>query len=265
MGVVTEISFSSLKEIFPSYGFLKLTPTLSGIVDTTYIAHTKERDYILKKYERHIPTKIEEGKKLLAKLNAIGLNVPLCLDSNEGWYLYKKLKGEQPRDVMSYHIQALGRFLAQMHKESAKTNCNSNTILKMEVAKELNYTKAHFFSYYKKFEFLKNFIHKSDGVIHGDIFKDNTIFDKKKIGVIDFIDSICGSFIFDVAVALVGFDVREKNSYLINTFLIAYNQHAPKKLTIAKVKEQMSIASHFYALKRVYTYKNTHKAKELLS
>ena len=101
-------------------------------------------------------------------------------------------------------------------------------------------------------------------MIHGDIFKDNTIFNGRKIGVIDFIDSSCGTFAFDVAVALVGFDARERDEYFINMFLIAYNQHAPKKLTKKRVKKKMKIASHFYALKRVYNYKNTLRAKELL-
>ena len=220
--------------------------------------------YILKKYERDIPDKIDQDTKLLKTLNDAGLNVPLCLDSNEGWHIYKRLKGSQPKNVKSYHIQALGRFLAKMHRESIKTKCNSNARVAMEVKEALKYTKAHYFSYYKKFEFLKHFTHNKDAIIHGDIFKDNTIFNGKKIGVIDFIDSFCGTFAFDVAVALVGFDVRERHEYFINIFLIAYNQYAPKKLIKERVKKKMKVASHFYALKRVHKYKNRLRAKELL-
>jgi len=264
VGVVTLISLEKINKIFPTYGFTKLTPTLSGIIDTTYIVDTKEKSYILKKYERDIPNKIDQDTKLLKILNDAGLNVPLCLDSNAGWHLYKRLKGSQPRDVKSYHIQALGRFLAKMHTETTKTKCDSNAIVEMEVKEALKFTKAHYFSYYKKFEFLKHFTHKNDAIIHGDIFKDNTIFSGKKIGVIDFIDSSCGTFAFDAAVALVGFDARERNEYFINIFLIAYNQHAPKKLTKEQVKKKMRVASHFYALKRVHKYKNTLRAKELL-
>ena len=264
MGVITYISLLQLNKIFPSYHFTKLTPTLAGIIDTTYIVHTKDSSYILKKYERQIPNKIDQDTKLLQTLNDAGLNVPLCLDSNEGWYIYKKLKGSQPENVKSYHIQALGRFLAAMHKETSKTKCDSNARVEMEVTDALLYTKAHFFSYYKKFEFLKHFTQQNNGIIHGDIFKDNTIFHGRKIGVIDFIDSFYGSFAFDVAVALVGFGARERSDYIINTFLIAYNQHAPLKLTKKRVKEQMRVTAHFYALKRVHKYKNTLKSKELL-
>ena len=264
MGVVTKISLQELNEIFPSYGFLSILPTLSGIVDTTYIVQTSKKSYVLKKYEREIPQKINDDMELLRTLNSAGLNVPLCLDSNAGWHLYKKLEGAQPKDVKSYHIQALGRFLAKMHKEMAKTKCDSNARVEYEVKEALKYTKSHFFGYYKQFEFLKRFTHKNEAIIHGDIFKDNTIFNGKKIGVIDFIDSSCGTFAFDVAVALVGFDSRERHDYLINIFLIAYNQHAPKKLTKERVKKKMKIAAHFYALKRVQKYQSTLQAKELL-
>ncbi len=79
-----------------------------------------------------------------------------CLDENSGWYLYEKLQGEQPESVKSYHIQALGRFLAQLHKQTSKKSCDSNIRVEDEVTEALNYTKKHFFGYYKKFEFLKH-------------------------------------------------------------------------------------------------------------
>lgn len=264
MGVITHISLSQLKSIFPSYHFTKLTPTLTGIIDTTYIVHTIDKEYILKKYERNISQKIAQDITLLKDLNAVGLNVPLCLESNEGWYLYKKLEGSHPKNVKSFHIQALGRFLAKMHNEALKTKCDANKDVDKEIVDALTYTKSHFYSYYKRFEFLKDFIQNGDAVIHGDIFKDNTLFHNRKIGVIDFIDSFCGSFYFDVAVALIGFDVREKDDYTINIFLIAYNQHAPKKLSKTLLKKKMKTAACFYALKRINFYKNTSKARELL-
>ncbi len=264
MGVVTQITLSELNKLFPSYNFTKITPTTSGIVDTTYILYNKKESYILKRYERDIAKKIAQDIALLYKLKSKGLNVPIHLDESHGWHIYTKLKGSSPTNVKSYHIQAVARFLAKMHKISAKTKCNSNARVEMEVIDELRYTKENYFSYYKKFEFLKYFTHKNNLLIHGDIFKDNTIFDGRKIGVIDFIDSFCATSAFDSAVALVGFDVRVRDEYFINIFLIAYNQHALKKLTKEEIKKEMRVASHFYALKRVAKYKNTLRAKELL-
>nr|WP_321267372.1 phosphotransferase [uncultured Sulfurimonas sp.] len=264
MGVKTVISLSELNSLFPSYNFTEMHPTTSGIIDTTYIVHTKTRAYILKRYERDIPHKIALDIKLLDALKSAGLNVPTCLDNNDGWYIYEKLKGKHPLSVKSHHIQALARFMAKMHKETSKIKCTTNMIIEDEVTDSLRYVKENFFGYYKKFEFLKDFTHNHDAIIHGDIFKDNTIFNGKKIGVIDFIDSSCGTFAYDVAVALVGFDAREKDDYYINLFLKNYNQRAPKKLSKELVKEKMRFAANFFALKRVNEYKNTTKAKELL-
>ncbi|MDA3908120.1 MAG: phosphotransferase [Sulfurimonas sp.] len=265
MGVKTVISLSELNSLFPSYNFIEILPTASGIIDTTYIVHTKTTGYILKRYERDISDKIAQDARLLSELKSAGLNVPICLDKNEDWYIYEKLEGKHPTNVKSHHIQALGRFMAKMHSQTFKKKCDSNIIIEDEVTQALNYVKANFFGYYKRFEFLKDFTHKHDAIIHGDIFKDNTIFNGKKIGVIDFIDSSCGTFAYDVAVALVGFDAREKDDYYINLFLKNYNQHAPKKLSKKLIKEKIKFAANFFALKRVYEYKNTSRAKELLT
>ena len=264
MGVKTTITLGELNKKFLSYNFIKLTPTTSGIIDTTYVAHTKTKSYIVKKYERDIQHKIEQDTRFLTELKSAELNVPVCLDNDGTWYIYEKLKGTHPKDVKSYHIQALGRFLAKFHKHTSKTKCNSNIIIEDEVTEALKYVKANYFSYYKRFEFLKNFTHKNEAIIHGDLFKDNAIFNGKKIGVIDFIDSSCGTFAYDVAVALVGFDARVDNNYFINLFLKNYNQNAPKKLKKSIVVEKMKTAANFFALKRVYEYKNTLRARELL-
>lgn len=264
MGVKTLISLEEVSRLFPSYSFSKIEPTTSGIIDTTFIVSNDKKSYILKKYERSIAKKIALDTQLLKELHASGLNVPLMLEENSGWYLYSKLQGEQPRWIKSYHIQALARFMAKLHKQTLTNPCTTNKMIEQEVLKALRFTKKHHFSYYKRLEFLKHFSHQEDYLIHGDIFKDNTIFNKKKIGVIDFIDSSCGSFSFDIAVALIGFDAREHDQYFINIFLKNYNQHAPKKISKKTLLKKMQTASHFYALKRIYKYKNTFRAKELL-
>jgi len=264
MGVKTSITLSELNKLFPFYNFTKITPTSDGIIDTTYIVSSLSSSYILKRYERDIPNKIALDIKLLDELKSNGLSVPTCRDEKDGWYIYERLKGSHPKNVKSYHIQAVARFLSKMHNVTSKKKCSTNIIIEDEVTEALNYVKSNYFGYYKRFEFLKNFTQHSDGIIHGDIFKDNTIFDGKKVGVIDFIDSSCGTFEYDVAVALIGFDVKINNNYFINLFLKNYNQHAPKKLDKQTVITKMKFASHFFALKRVYEYKNSKRAKELL-
>ncbi len=264
MGVKTQISLQEINKIFPSYDFTSLIPTSSGIMDTTYIIRTCQDEFILKKYERDIKTKIQEDKKLLKELNSFGLNVPLCLKDNGEWFLYKKLKGIEPSQITTYHIQALGRFLAKLHGHTYKKSCSSNFIQNYKIPELLGYIKDDFYCYYKKLQHLNDIDLKTDGLIHGDIFKDNTVFDKRKIGVFDFIDSACGDFTFECGVALIGFGKRQNNHLFINLFLNSYNQHAPKKIQKKELLTQMQMACEFYAMLRIDKYKNTKKAKELL-
>ena len=253
-----------LHRVFPSFNFTEIIPTTSGIIDTTYIVHTKERGYILKRYEREIPTKIIQDAKRLEELKSAGLNVSTLIKQSEGLYLYTKLAGDVPSHVKAHHIQALARFMATLHQQSYKKSCASTFINEYDINAMLKFTKSKQFFYYKKLQELSNLEIKNDGFIHGDIFKDNTVFENSKIGVFDFIDGGCGSFYFDAAVALVGFDIPKHKEFFLNLFLGAYNQKAPKKLKKEELLKNIESASNFYALLRIDKYKNTTKAKELI-
>ena len=263
MGVITAISLEEINSLFPTYNFMNIMPTSEGIMDTTYIVSNSEKSFILKKYERDMGEKIQRDAELLKELNAVGLNVPLLIDSSNGWYLYKKLSGTQPKVIKSYHIQALARFMAEFHQQTNKKSSKTLFLESYELEKILCFTKKNFYIYFKKLQSLQNYKPKNEGFIHGDIFKDNTVFHRTKIGVFDFIDGGSGEFIFDIAVALVAFDAR-KHPLFISLFLNTYNQKSPKKIEKEKLIKMMELASKFYALLRIDKYKNPKKAKELL-
>jgi len=264
MGVITKLTLEQLNSIFKNYDFISIEATTYGVIDTTYIAKTKHKEYIIKKYERDIKDKIETDKKLLQYLNSSGLNVPAFLEEKDGWYIYEKLSGDIPKNTHTAHIQALARFLSKLHATTYKRGFPTPFLQNCKVQESLDYTKSNYFHYYKKFQHIKNFHMPSEGLIHGDIFKDNTVFDSHTIGIFDFIDSGHGSFLFDCAVALVGFNVRTTDNYYINLFLNTYNQRAPKKLNRSELIYEMDLASKFYTLLRIYRNKDIKKARELL-
>jgi homoserine kinase type II len=264
MGIKTKISLEELNDIFKGYNFTKLIPTSSGVVDTTYIAHTNNTAYIVKRYERDIEKKVDADKKLLEYLGAKNLEVSQHIKEQKKWHLYKKLNGTQPTHIRSFHISSLARFMASMHLLTYKQTNGYIFLDAYNTKKYLKYLKSNFFLYYKKLSFLKHYKQRCDGIIHGDIFKDNTLFDGLKIAVFDFIDAGCGSFVFDIAVALVGFGVSEKKSFYIELFLNTYNQKSVKKISKDELLKEMKNASAFYALLRIQNHKNTKKAKELI-
>ena len=257
MGVITQITLHEVRALFPSFNISTLTPTSSGIMDTTYLTEK----YVLKKYERKID--VNADIKLLDTLSS-SLSVGTFIAKNGEWFLYKRLKGFEPKTIQTYHIQALARFLAKFHTQTQYMKCDSLLIDNYDFKKILNFTKSNYYVYYKRLQSLQNYKPKNDGFIHGDIFKDNTVFDRDKIGVFDFIDGGCGEFVFDIAVALVAFDAKKHSHYFINLFLNTYNQNAPKKIKKEELIKTMKIASGFYALLRIDKYRNPHKARELL-
>ena len=260
MGVTTQITLSQAQALFQEFPLSSLTPTEDGVMDTTYIL----KEYILKYFERDVSKKISQEHLLLKKLHQAGLRVPLPLANAEGWYLYTRLQGSQPKTTKSYHIQALARFLAKMHTVTSKETQMYSRVFLEEYAfdKLLKETKRSYFAYYKKLETLQEFTMQKDGFIHGDIFKDNTLFHGQKLAVIDFIDGGLGSFTLDIAVALVAFNPHQRRSYT-QLFLQTYNQNAPQKVSLQALQTEIKIAAKIYALLRIHKYKNPQKAKLL--
>jgi len=258
MGVKTSITLQEVRKLFPSYTFKNLTPTEDGVIDTTYILD----DYILKHYERDIDTKIESDRKRLYFLKSSGLNVPLCLAQNGSWFLYEKLRGEVPKHIELKHIQALARFMAKMHRVNYKNYARESFLEQYDLNASLYTLQKSFYFYYKKLASLAHYTQKNDGFIHGDIFKDNTLFHHDKIAVFDFIDGGNGSFVFDIAVALVAFNPHKRQSFT-KVFLNTYNQTAPFKISHEELTKEIKNAAKFYGLLRISTHKNSKKAKKL--
>ncbi|MEN4053675.1 MULTISPECIES: phosphotransferase [Sulfurimonas] len=262
MGIKTPLTLTQAQHLFPSFKFTELLETQDGIMDTTYIVHNHKEAYILKKYERDIKEKILFDTELLQKLNAAGLNVPLLLAQNKEWYLYKKLKGEQPKKIQLIHLQTLGRFLARFHQHSRHIKNQKLFIKNYSLKKVLREIKTKHYFYYKRLSCLTSLTQVCEGFIHGDIFKDNTLFDGNKIAVFDFIDGGCGSFAFELGVSLLSFNPHARKSYT-TLLLSTYNQTAPKKITLREIEREIQNAAKLYALLRISHHSNTNKAKEL--
>ena len=257
MGVKREISLQEAQRLFPQFKLTNLQATLDGIIDTSYLLDR----YILKYYERDIQEQIKADTLRLQLLQAANLRVTSLLSHNENWYLYERLEGKSPKTIGYYHIQALARFMAKLH--SQKLPAQEEFIERYDVEKKLHVLKKSSYYYYKKLLPLKDFHESQDGFIHGDIFKDNTVFDEEKIAIFDFIDGGLGSFAFDTAIALLSFNPKNKTS--LNTlFLRTYNQHAPKKISLKTLHQHREKAAQFYALLRISDGQDIARVKELL-
>ena len=265
MGIKTHITLQEVQTLFPSFSITSISPTKDGVIDTTYIVTTRHhKEYILKHYERDITTQVLQDASRLSFFASSGLRVPVLEAQKQGWYLYTKLSGEVPRSINTQHIVSLARFMATLHTHSVNMQEEKLFIDNYPLPKILHYTKHNFFAYYKKLQSLQNYTQSNDGFIHGDIFKDNCVFDGNIIGVFDFIDGGGGSFAFDCGVALMAFSPPTRNYYNTQLFVRIYNQKAPKKLSYKELDNAMQEARQLYALLRINHHKSTKKAKALV-
>ena len=263
MGVKTPLSLTQAQKLFPTYDIKTLHPTKDGVMDTTYIAEAKDGAYIIKKYERNITHKISFDAQLLDTLSRSGLCVPKLLAQNKQWYLYTKLEGKSPKHITLAHMQKLGQTLAKMHSITDSIQTQKPFLENYPLKEILQQHKAKHFFYYKKLAPLQDTKLKNDGFIHGDIFKDNTLFSKKRLCIFDFIDGGSGSFAFELGVVLLSFNPHARRSFT-RLLLQSYNQHAAKKISLRELETHCKTAAKLYTLLRINHTQNTKRAKELV-
>jgi len=262
MGVKSKLTLKEAQQLFADFHLTQLLPTTDGVMDTTYIANATTQSYIIKKYERDIASKIAFDTKLLNDLRNNGLNVPKLLAKRGDWYLYTKLEGESPKRGAFYHLQILGSFVAKLHRYTKKISTKRDFFANYPLQKILSQLKTKHFYYYKQLASLPHKSTKTEGFIHGDIFKDNTLFKGRDVALFDFIDGGDGSFAFELGVILLSFNPSSRRSY-DQILLQSYNQHAPRKIRYKELQNEKRKAAKLYALLRINHYQNIKQAKKL--
>jgi homoserine kinase type II len=187
-----------------------LVATTDGNTDSVYIVDKK---YILKVFEKADKVSVNQEIQLLALLN--GLPVPMVIGKvfcikNRPALLYSKLKGKSVKKATKKQIKEIALFLKRFHKITyGKTTKNRDIFDKKRVEKLVIASKD------EKLICAYNSLHvelQNDGIIHGDLFLDNVLFEKDKLSaVIDFIDACCGDFIFELAVVAFSWDLKNSD------------------------------------------------------
>ncbi len=248
MGVKTPLTLQEANTLFATYHFSRITATTHGIIDTTYIVSDQSARYILKKFEAASPRQTAAEQKLLQRLHACQISVPLRLASAQEWHLYSLLPGETLGTLNTLQTCRLGQTLAVMHRSSAHRSTERTLFDTEQIARDLERLRQKTFHYYKKFHYLQHCSFKDDGIIHGDIFLDNLLFDKNYLGVIDFIDAGDGAFLFDLAVAAAA---CVNSPTKLRLLVKSYNAKTSQKITLQSLLPIMQIAADYYTLKRL--------------
>lgn len=224
MSVYTRVEPPQLKEFLLSYPLGELVTycgVSAGIENTNYFVTTTEGEFVLTLFEstpyQHLPYFLE----LMAFLAEHGVPSAHPLADRQGRYLttlcgkpaalVRRLKGSDVREPGAAHCAALGKALGHMHRVGVFFNGRRandrgpawREATARKVLPCLNPEDAALLREELRYQ-KQNPCHElAQGVIHGDLFRDNALFvDSALTGIIDFYYACNDALLYDVAVTV---------------------------------------------------------------
>lgn len=258
MSVFTTLSLVEARNYLRNFDLaeiIELRGIAAGITNTNYFVVTQnnrleQTKYVLTIFEKNEPSELAYFVDLMRFLSQKGVLCPQPIADRAGVSLHE-LKGKPAlmvsclngTDILTpnlYQVKQVALALAHMHKKGIGFTQNGinqrdktwriNTAQKVLpkltsvdqalLQNELDYLHARDFSLLPR------------GVIHGDLFRDNVLFDGEELGgFIDFYYACNDALVYDIAIAVNewcvhhnGADIGELDQEKIKAFLTAYQE-----------------------------------------
>ncbi|RMD98016.1 MAG: homoserine kinase, partial [Deltaproteobacteria bacterium] len=229
MAVYTLLDRTDIERILSNYrvGTLRrFTGIADGLANSNYRVETSEGAFILRLLERQSRDQASFELRVLAFLAARDFPVPRPIPNREGALLgryrgkditlFSFIEGEMLREIQTLHLQQVGGALARMHLAlrtfpERRPNDYDPPFLEQELAALFERLPA---SYHPLLQQLRDRLAQTaerrgidalpQGIIHGDLFVDNTKFAGDRLsGILDFEVAAWGRYLFDVATCLL--------------------------------------------------------------
>ncbi|MDP3119413.1 MAG: phosphotransferase [Sulfuricurvum sp.] len=219
MGIKTAIT---LEEVSHIVSCTLLTPTVNGVSDSVYLTD----ESVLKLFESASASAILEEKALLLHLS----HLPVTKHISDIFFLqkkpcvlYEKLNGKSLIHADNHHIIQIAGFMRRLHQQTAGIASTNTPLFESSRLQALIRQTQHV-PFQEIFDSIDLEL-SCDGVIHGDLFLDNVLFDNGELsGVFDFIEACEGDFLFDLAVVAISWCLDEKGDYSkVDLLLTCYN------------------------------------------
>lgn len=256
MASYTKISLEEAQEILKLYGIpqvKELTPLSLGISNSNYRVYTGERNLLLKISNDKNITQLTEEQRILKYLSNHHYPYSICslqLTNGDMVYQYKNYYGvvfpfiegipPGPSDLTCHEI---GSALATLHS----LKHDSFQLGQLRKHEEVGYGPQEILHYVNSqncpddfkeaFELffpdkLERFFHAhfEKGVIHGDLYYDNTLFDQNHLKVVlDFEQAGIGEYIFDLGISISGTCLEKSRVILplVESFITGYEKVRP--------------------------------------
>lgn len=252
MSVYTALSQLQLKQLLSTYNtgeILHYEGISDGIENTNYLVQSSTNHYILTIYEHFSAAQLPFFLQLLAFFRSNGLIVPEPIRTQNQQYLthwqnkpaalFKRLPGHSILSPQINHCQQLGTALAQLHQTGQqfplqrKNNRGLQWLASTaeQLLPQLSADEASLLRDELLFQQHNPPQELPQGIIHADLFCDNTLFEQEQLsGILDFYNACNDSLLFDLAVVVNDWCIAEDN-YLdfdkARAMLSAYEQIRP--------------------------------------
>jgi homoserine kinase type II len=239
MGVKTVITLQDLPRALK---ITSLEASTDGVMDSVYFLNGAR---VLKIFETATAEAVEEELKLLSHCETLPLAKPMgemLSICGKPALVYARCLGKSLKSAEIDHIRQIGEFLRDFHTQTAASEYTNERLFEKSRLEGMirKSDMALFDTIFKKIVLpLRN-----DGVIHGDLFLDNALFEGGKLScVIDFTQACNGDFLFDLAVVALSWCDNETQT---EALLESYGT----PITPAEFQPYRDYATLFYCVNR---------------
>lgn len=250
MSVYTALSLIDIQAFGAAYGLtlIKSQAIQSGIENSNYFVQTDDgREFVLTLFEELNAQDAAFLAPLLQYLHQSGILVaaPLVAQNDQSLLMLNdkpaqmapRIQGQHPEQVTSKQAQEMGLQLAKLHLALKKyplkrTNNHGAAWWKKEASKARSSMSAIeqlvLDTVLTDFEeTIEDFEDLPKGLIHGDLFRDNTLFEGDKLNaILDFSETSKDFWLLDIAITLNDFCSDwpnvNLNQDLYQAFLMGY-------------------------------------------
>ena len=259
MSVYTELSASDISTILADYSLGELASyegIAAGIENSNFFVttgnHQNAARFVLTIFERMDETELPYFMRLMRHLAHNGLACPDVMQRRDGSLLFEVhgkqgcivscLSGRTLDELNKEQLTSSGRALAQLHLAGAdfnedRDNPTGMAWLEEHIAAVLDGTRSHYGAdaaelLQSELDFQKTCAWESlpAGVIHGDLFVDNILFEGNDAsGIIDFYYAHTAPYAMDIAITLNAQAVQlsDQDASRIKAFMDGYESLRP--------------------------------------
>ena len=259
MSVYTELTTSDITTILDRYQlgtFHAFEGIAAGIENSNFFIDTKKDNsicrYVLTIFERMDASELPYFMRLMKHLAAHGLSCPDVMAQTDGSLLFEFagkqgcivscLPGKTLDQLNTQQLQASGEALATLHRAGSnfpeqRANPTGMQWLDQHIAIVMEKTKqtygvqaADLLQNELNFQHSCNWRDLPTGVIHGDMFVDNILFEGNQVsGIIDFYYAHHAAYAVDIAITLnaQALLLSDQDKTRIQAFLNGYESIRP--------------------------------------